>query len=140
MRDGSFVVASPTDKESIRRIKPGDGVMVDLRKPRNLGHHRKYWALVGFLVSNGTMGWDSELTHEVIKYGSGLATTHTLTNGTVICVGGSISFASMDQIEFEKFYERALDFAVQDILPAQQYSADDLRRCVEEVLAYGEST
>ena len=44
----------------------------------------------------------------------------------------SISFAKMDQTEFESFYERAMDFLIAEVLPG--IDSADLEREVQEII------
>ena len=48
----------------------------------------------------------------------------------------SISFAAMDQLQFDEFYERVCDWVARDMLPG--ISKETLRREVEEMIGIRE--
>lgn len=95
--------------EVLRRVKLGKVVRVELTTPRNISHHRKFFALLN-LVWTSAGDWPSleDLLIE-LKVRLGLFREITLRDtGEVVKIPGSISFAKMDQLKFEEFYERAL--------------------------------
>lgn len=96
---------------ALRSIKPGAIVATRLRHPRNLGHHRKYWALVRAFAQGAGID-DVEIAHRVLKALAGYL-VEVKVGDRVVIVERSISFASMSQEEFDKFYERAVNAAVQ---------------------------
>lgn len=96
-------------KEALRRIKVGKTVRCEITQPRNIAHHRKFFALLNvFWQAAGE--WETPeqvLTELKIKLG---ITKDVLIRetGEVVKIVGSISFAMMDQAAFDKFYERSL--------------------------------
>lgn len=103
---------SPADdaaRESLRKIKIGKTVRASISVPRNIAHHRKYWALIN-TVWAATDGWPSpEDLHIELKIRLGLTKEVIVrSTGEVVKIVGSINFASMNQQDFDKFYERAL--------------------------------
>lgn len=95
--------------EVLRRVKLGKVVRVELSTPRNIAHHRKFFALLN-LVWASAGDWPSleDLLIE-LKVRLGLFREITIRDtGEVVKIPGSISFAKMDQLKFEEFYERAL--------------------------------
>lgn len=103
---------SPYDEaaqRALKSVKIGTVLRADLTVPRNLKHHRKFFALLQ-CVWQATDKWptvDDLLTE--LKMELGVTKTVVLhSTGEVVKVPGSISFASMDQAEFDEFYERAL--------------------------------
>lgn len=94
---------------ALRRIKVGKLVRADVVIPRNVNHHRKFFALLN-TVWAATDLWPSveDLLIE-LKVRLGIVSDVVLRDsGEVVKVVGSISFASMDQSAFDQFYERAL--------------------------------
>jgi hypothetical protein len=94
---------------SLRRIKVGQVVRADVVVPRNLRHHRKFFALLN-LVWAATDQWESveDLLIE-LKVRLGVVRDVVLReSGEVVKVVGSISFGSMDQAEFDAFFEKSL--------------------------------
>jgi len=95
--------------EILRRLKQGEWLRVEVTKPRNVRHHRKFFALLN-LVWSASGQWASvdDLLIE-LKVRLGLTKDVVIhKTGEVVKVPNSISFASMDQTTFDDFYERAL--------------------------------
>ncbi len=95
--------------EGVRKIKTGDVVRVEITRPRNIHHHRKFWSLLT-TVWQATDQWPSA-EDLLIELKVRLGVTRDvviLQTGEVVKVVGSISFAKMDQAAFEKFYDQAL--------------------------------
>lgn len=115
----------------MRRLKHGDLVSVDVRKPRNVGMHRLYWALCQLVASNMDGDFSSEVVSDVIKVRTGHVTVVRTKKGEVF-IPKSISFASLDQIQFAEFFDRAIKVVVSDILPG--LDSDTLRSEVEAII------
>lgn len=102
----------PSDDDALqhlRKLKLGTIVRADIAVPRNLGHHRKFFALLT-IVWQAAGEWatvEDLLTQLKLKLG---LTTDVVVreSGEVVKVLGSISFASLDQAGFDLFYERSL--------------------------------
>lgn len=94
----------------LRKLKVGEVIQCELNKPRNLAHHRKFWALLN-VVWQASGDWSSPygvLIELKVRLGH-VQEVLIRDTGEVVHVPKSISFASMDQTEFDSFYERALN-------------------------------
>lgn len=95
--------------QQLRKLKLGTTVRADIAVPRNIKHHRKFFALLN-MVWQSAGDWvtvEDLLTQLKLKLGL----THDVVvreSGEIVKVLGSISFAAMDQTAFDAFYERAL--------------------------------
>lgn len=100
-------------------IGDGEVVTVEVRKTRNPKHHRKFWALMTIVWDN--MDHDRYPTVEnlvaAIKISAGHREVVQLPNGTEVYIPKSISFAKMDQTEFNAFYDRVCDLIATHFLP-----------------------
>ncbi|MEU7656819.1 DUF1367 family protein [Micromonospora taraxaci] len=118
----------PTDEagqEALRKLGNGELVTVELRKSRNIKHHRLFWALMTIVHQN--------LDHEryptveeltaAIKIAAGLRTRIELPNGEVGFIPGSIAFHKMDQTAFSEFYDRVCDLIAKHFLPGVESEA-----------------
>lgn len=81
---------------------------VKVKEGRNLGHHRKYWGLLRRVVDASGQWPSVEILHRWVKYQLRMFTPVEIRNGNVILEWDSIDFESMDQREFNDFYDRAL--------------------------------
>lgn len=98
---------------SLRRLKLKDVFKVEITKPRNIAFHRKFFALLN-LVWSATGDWANvtELLDD-LKFNLGHYERRRIVDrktGEVFeyIKLKSISFAAMDELEFDAFYESAL--------------------------------
>lgn len=100
-----------SDNEAVdvlKRIPLGELVRCEITRPRNLQHHKKFFALLN-VVCEATDKWPtSQRLLLELKYELGYVGREVLSNGKTLDVPRSISFAKMDQIAFESFYEKSL--------------------------------
>ena len=130
---GSLRPADEQSEEWLRKIANGECIMVEARKPRNIGHHRKMFALLNLICQNTEHFKDPLMLLKYIQQITGLHCEiyHSSIHGTQK-IPKSIAFYNMDQIEFEPFYNAVVDFIIQDILPV---SRDELENEVLELVA-----
>lgn len=123
--------ADDLGEAALRKIGHGEVLSVEIKRPRNVKHHRMFWALMGLVHDN--LDHDRYPTVEdlvaAVKIAAGLRTRIELPNGDIGFIPGSIAFHKMDQDEFSKFYDRVCDLIAKYFLPG--VNTDDLRREVE---------
>lgn len=102
--------------EVLRRIKLGDTVQCDVRKPRNLKHLAKYWVLLKLIADNMPGTVTPEMLHTVIKIRLGYVDLVRTKSGDV-AVPQSYSITSMSQADFEVAYEKVVGFICAEIIP-----------------------
>jgi hypothetical protein len=106
---GGLSGADDHAKAALRAMPIGTVARAELVIPRNLKHHRKFFALLQ-LVWASSETWPSveDLLIE-LKVRLGVTKDVILRDtGEVVKVLGSISFAKMDEAQFNEFYERAI--------------------------------
>lgn len=103
-------------EDALRKIKQDQDVFVKFRRPRNIFHHRKLFALLNLVCNNLDAPVTPEQLLTVIKIRTGHVDVIKTTKG-VIEIPKSISFAAMDQTAFEQFWDKAVDFIVVNVLP-----------------------
>ena len=124
----------PADDDAetlLSKLKDGDLVRAEIKVPRNLAHHRKWWKLMQIVHDNQEFYPSAEAVCTAIKFGIG-HTEQFQWKGGVVKLPKSIAFAKMDQAEFEQFYERGIDYIVRQLVPG--LNKTDLKREVEELL------
>lgn len=129
----TFTALDGPASESIARIPPGDVVRADIKRIRNIDHHRKFFALLHLIFQNQTMYADFEDMREDITIAAGHCTQRKRPDGTVVVRAKSIAFDKMDQTAFEQFYDRVIDIVCREIIP--RLNKDDLRRELEAFAA-----
>ena len=103
---------APTDdasRDALRPVKLGTVMRCKVSRLRNASHHRKFFALLN-TVWSACDQWpsvDSLLTDLKFRL------RHTddvllVSTGELVRIPRSISFATMDQTEFDEFYQRAV--------------------------------
>lgn len=124
-----FQPVSNAAREFHGKTKPGQKVELKGRRPRNLGHHRKLFALLGLVVSNTELfaSTDDALTGLKAVMGRGRWERIKGTSKDIF-YPESIAFDAMSQEEFEPFYVEAVAAVQRWWLPVGD---DELREAVE---------
>jgi hypothetical protein len=96
--------------EVMDKIPHGSTVVVTVRKSRNPDHLKKYWALCAFAARFDTEYDDRHDIDEWLRLSvPWMRDEITLGDGRVRVKTKSISIDEMEQIEFDRFYERAVE-------------------------------
>lgn len=126
-----------SDLDEKRRLRIGDNVLCTIKRPRNYEFHKKYFALLRLTVANlphliqqQMQIFTEEDLLDCLKIDLGLFTTRWH-GGRQIIKTGSISFAKMDNTEFEKFFSRSVDAILRIYL-----RGTDRQALIEEVENY----
>lgn len=108
-----LAAADDASRDLLRKFKLGTVVLVDIRNPRNIRFHRKFFALLN-IVWTAAGDWPKveDLLRD-LKVHIGHVEKHDLvvrSSGEVLSyvVPKSIAFSRMNNDQFETFYERAL--------------------------------
>lgn len=102
---------------ALRKLSHGDTVKVKITKPRNIKHHRLFWALVGIVFENQERYPSREALVAALKAATGHAELLPMPNGNMVYIPKSISFAAMDQTQFDKFFNDVCDVVCTKIIP-----------------------
>ena len=126
-----------SDLDEKHRLRIGDNVLCTIKRPRNYEFHKKYFALLRLTVANlphliqqQMQIFTEEYLLDCLKIDLGLFTTRWH-GGRQIVKTGSISFAKMDNTEFEKFFSRSVDAILRIYL-----RGTDRQALIEEVENY----
>lgn len=88
--------------------KDNERVLVQVRRARNIQHHRLYWGMLRVVVE-ATGKWAStDALHRWLKYALGLYDRVEIMPGKVIIEWRSTDFSSMAQSEFKCFFDNAV--------------------------------
>ncbi len=110
----TFKAAYDSDMEAVKAIPIGESVCAKFIKSRNVRHHHKFFAMLKMVTENMPETMPDQYQNidfllREIKYQIGHVEIHNTLGGKVEHVPRSISFGKMDQVEFEGFYNRAVD-------------------------------
>ncbi len=120
-KDG-LVPVGPEGQAILDRLKLGDRVLVKMHRPRSIEQSRLFWAFLT-KVAEATEFDSPErlLTH--LKVALGRYDLERLPDGRPGIVPHSISFASMSQDDFHKFFDESVKLICSEMLPGVE-SAD----------------
>lgn len=120
-------------KDVLAKVKLGSVVMVEYKRPRNVAHHRKFWALISLIYQNQTRYKSPEDLCDAIKVYVGHSKVLRMTDGREVHTPLSIAFHAMDQASFDGFYDKVVDVVCAEIIPG--LDREDLRRELMEFAA-----
>ena len=104
----------PSDYDEKRKLKLGEDYEADIKNPRNIGFHRKFFALVNLGHENTDLEMPFETYRKYIIMKAGYFKGYQTPKG-MFYEPDSISFSSMEQDQFEDVYSRVLDKIIKDI-------------------------
>ncbi len=116
-RLGGFIPADARSEEAIKQLPFDTWITAQISQPRNGKHHAKYWSLLSKVYQNQSYFATVDDLHLCIKVATGHSTTYQLKDGRLVHCPTSISFAKMDQREFEKYYDKVLGFIAEQVIP-----------------------
>lgn len=128
----------PTDQASIkalRQIPDRTIVKIQLSIPRNVRHHRMFFALIN-LVFEAQREPRQFPTREALLDALKIAIGHVREvrgiRGETYIVPDSISFGRMDQLQFREFFDSAVRVILEKILPGVERR--DLEQQIYDIL------
>ena len=113
-----LVPADEASSEQLRLVVIGDVVDVKIRRQRNVGQHRLYWAMCNLVSINHESLADAESVHQCLKLLTGLTDKVAIrTTGEILLVPRSIAFSKMDADAWDDYLRRAKDAVCEHLLP-----------------------
>jgi hypothetical protein len=126
--NGSFTPAYDSDLEIAKKIKVNSFYEFDFKKPRNYLFHKKFFALINLAYHNqDTYNNIDDLREDLIVDAGFYRKTRTMHNET-IKKALSVSFAAMDDIEFNDLYSRVADVIVKWLGIEKQDIVDNINQ------------
>jgi len=127
--NNTFKLAYPSDYDNAKKIPLNEPFEYKYKMSRNLGFHKKFFALINMLFDNQEQFTNKDFMRKQLTIEAGYFTEEVGFHGEVIKEAISISFASMDEIEFQEYYNRFID----TIVRLYKWDRQDL---VDNVLQY----
>jgi len=115
-RLGALRPVDQASEEIMNGLPLGEPFKVKVSRPRNLNQHRKFYALLQVVFENQSIYPTIDALLAVIKITLGHCDIVKLPNGDMAPVVKSISFASMPQDDFNRFYSQTVDLVLQHFL------------------------
>lgn len=126
--NNTFKVAYDSDYEKMKRIKVGDFLECEIRKPRNYRFHKKFFALIQMIYQNQERYNNIDDLREDLTIEAGFYVNRENIRGEVIKKAKSISFSKMDEHEFNDYYSRVLDEIVKHFNFDKQLIIDNVEQ------------
>ena len=105
-----LVPASRGEYDKLEKAKFIDGELyeVEINKKRNIKFHRKFFALINLCYDNQEYYKDIEDLRKELVIGAGFSRDVVTHHGEIKKEALSLSFSSMDEIQFEDVYNKVL--------------------------------
>jgi hypothetical protein len=142
--NGALVPADPQATEYIAKLKLGAPVKAEVKRVRNYQFHKKLFALYDFAFDNWTpteatyKGQVVEKNREQFRGDLTVLAGHYITTvtlkGEVRLIPKSISFANMEQDEFDDLYNATVNVVLKRILT--NYTRDDLDAVIDRLMGF----
>ncbi len=130
--------------EAFEKIKPNAVVKCEVTRPRNIGYHRRFFALLDLAFDAWEMpeteyrGQKIQKNRERFRKDLLIMAGHyeVVVNlkGELRYEAKSMSFANMAQDEFEALYSSVVDVILQKVMST--YTRGDLDRVIEEIIGF----
>lgn len=102
----------------LRSLKLGEVYRVEVKRPRSLRDHKRYWALCTFVWTNTEAFASPDEVHEYLKLRGGhCSIIVSQTTGEIYKVAKSISFKAMHANKWDEFWQRCKDVVREDFIP-----------------------
>lgn len=122
VRAGEHLIASTEESaKALEAIKDGKEVLISFRTPRNIRHHKLFFAILKFLQYHSALFENVPIDKikDAVKLATGLADTFIeAETGRAYYVLRSISFAAMSQHDFRVFFDEAVKVIANRWMPA----------------------
>jgi len=120
-----FRLANDSDLEEVKNIKFNLVYSYEYKKPRNYEFHKKFFALIKMLFDNQEYYKNIEHLRKDLTVAAGYYELRHGLNGEVL-EAKSISFGSMDEIEFNKLYNAVINVIVERFGFDKQHIIDNV--------------
>lgn len=138
--DGLLMSADEDTRAFLEKFRIGGGVAAEITKARNIKFHRKFFALLRLAYDAWNAGdavKNFDRFRQDIVILAGYYDVVADIGGGVTPVAKSISFASMEEAEFEKVYKAVLDVVWEKILRHNRYTSQrEVEEIVEQLLIF----
>lgn len=122
----SPVYLSDYDGLQEAKLKHGEEYEAEIKKKRNYEFHKKFMALINICHANQENFEEFEDTRKYITIKAGYKRKVTMPNGYVQIEAKSISFANMDEIEFEQLYNKSIDAVIKFLQITKEELLDEI--------------
>jgi len=109
--NGGLRAVNGVEADKLNQLR-GREVMAKISQPRNIRFHRKFFALLGSALDMADTDMNAEQFRAFCIAGAGYCDFIPGHDGKLVAIPKSISFAKMDETEFDRLYQDVLTFIV----------------------------
>jgi len=95
--------------KAIGQLRDGDEILVDYKKKRNVGNHRRLFSMLQGVVHNSDHYQNVDNLLSMLKLKTGHFDIVVSHKGEQLYIPKSIDFASMDEELFSEFFSECID-------------------------------
>ena len=133
-RDFGFFPSSDSDFEVCKKFVEGEVYRCEIKKPRNIKFHRKFFALLQYVFENQDKYDNIEDLRVEIELKAGNYIEHITTKGKMVYIPKSLKFERMDNVEFENLYNKAIDVILKHFICGD--TKENIENQVNIILGY----
>ena len=111
--DNALIPLDDKGAEVFGKLKEGEEILVEYKKHRNVGNHKRLFSMLQSVVHNSEHYKDVNNLLDVIKLKSGHFDTVVSHKGEAVYIPKSINFASMGENKFKEFFSSAIDICLE---------------------------
>jgi hypothetical protein len=104
----ALVPVGAFDDERLEQYPEGSIVEVTIKRRRSNPQNALYWSALSKVVEATGAYPSAEKLHEALKFKLGLTMPVKMMDGTIVYLPDSTAFARMDQAEFKRFFDAAM--------------------------------
>jgi hypothetical protein len=123
-----FRIAHDSDYEIAKKIPLNEPIVYEWTKPRNYLFHKKFFALLKLVYENQEVYNNMDELRKDLTINAGFFTSRFDFKGVEVIEAKSISFASMDENEFQEFYNRIIDEVIKWLSISKQDILDHIEQ------------
>lgn len=142
-----FVPADNDTHEAHGKLKLGSVVHGEFKRMRRYGYHKKFFALLNYAFENwqpgeidskyGVPEKNFDQFREDLIILAGYYEVRIRLDGTTRIKAKSMSFANMDQDEFENLYNNVLNVILKKVNLLNTMTAEQVNKIVDALIAFG---
>lgn len=130
--ENHIVPINHDDFDKLQRFKVGEVFKCKFSKPRNIQFHRKFFALLNLVFENQDYYKTEEHLLTDVKIACGYVEWLSRPGSDIVAIPRSIAFHKMDEHEFGKFFDLAIEYMIDKFIPGTD--RDELLNEVEKIL------
>jgi two-component SAPR family response regulator len=125
--NNNLICAYNSDYDAFKKLKTNQIIEVEIKQKRNVKFHKKFFALINLAYHNQDTYNNIDDMREDLIIDAGFYRTTDNKRSETVKKALSISFASMDDIEFNELYSRVADVIVKWLGIEKQDIVDNIQ-------------